>query len=370
MRTGLRAILFAGSVAPCVLLRAQAPGVTTPPSALTVHAKPAQKLSAPAAKPAAPAWKADSTRPGTVLETVAESIALRTTFPPAGQTWFTAAVRGKRLLLDIGRVDMDVRKDSSRARAYRVAIPAHTTVPVGTKVRLRGPFGVYDTEVTGFDVWASRVVATLALSPRIDSLAKKSDKITASAFRTVAPAAPAAPAAPVAPVTPASPPAPALSPALAKSDSAVGCVRDSIPRDLKDRIHEVKDSLELVVREVPRPAYSGVSKKVGVKFSQAAGCFGIGRVALSVVLRDDRAEWFVERLVLIDEKGKVIPVKVSDLRFRGHEILGAYDADGDGVDDLATRAATERAGATTILRFDPKAKKFERLTAGFAWEDM
>ena len=128
--------------------------------------------------------------------------------------------------------------------------------------------------------------------------------------------------------------------------------------------------LELVVRDVPRPAYTGVSKKVGVKFSQAIGCFGIGRVALSVVLRDDRAEWFVERLALIDEKGKVMPVKVSDLRFRGHEILGAYDADGDGIDDVATRGATERAGATTILRFDPKAKKFERLTAGFAWEDM
>ena len=354
-----------------VTVRAGAQAGPTVPAAKPVAAR----MTAPA-KAAAPAWKADSVRPGTVLETVADSIVARTTFVPAGQAWLTAAVRGKRLLLDIGRVDIEVRRDSSRARAYRMVIPKHSTVPVGTKLRLRGPFGTLDTEVTGFDVWASRVVATLALTPRIDSLARKNDRLTASAYRSAMPlAGPTAvtPAPSSVPSSPAAPPAssPAAAPAVAApADSAPRCVRDSLPTDVRYRVKEVKDSLDLVVRAVPRPAYTGVSKKVFVKMTQVNGCFGIGRTAVSVVLRDDRGEWFVERLVLLDERGRIVAVKVADLRFRWHELLGAYDADGDGFDDLATRAVTERAGATTILRLDTKGKKFERLTAGFAWEDM
>ena len=305
----------------------------------------AQAPAAPAAPQATkPAWPG-GIRPGTVLETVADSIALRTTYPPAGQLWFTAATRGKRLLLDIGRVDMDVRKDSARAQAYRLMVAKRMPIVVGTRLRLRGPFGALETEITGFDVWSSRVVATLKLTPAIDSLARKSDKLTASAQRTPAPA---------------------------DSAPAAGCVRDSLPPALRDRdrLKWVRDSLELVVRATPRPGYLGVSKKIGVRFTQAAGCFVIGRLVIAVSLRDDRNEWIVERLVLLDETGRVIPVKVSDLRFKGHEILGAFDADGDGVDDIATRAITEHAGAVTILRFDVSGKKFERLTAGFAWEDM
>jgi hypothetical protein len=322
------ALLIAGATT----VRAQA---TTAPAA------PRAPAVAQAAKPAWPG----GIRPGTVLESVVDSIALRTTFPPIGQAWFAAAVRGKRLLLDIGRVDIDVRKDSARAQAYRLMVPKHTTVAIGTRLRVRGPFGTIESEVTGFDVWASRVVATLKLSPAIDSLARKNDKLTASAQRNAT---------------------------AADSAPATACVRDSLPQALRDkaRIKWVRDSLEQVVRGVPRPGYLGVSKKVGVRFTQAAGCFVVGRLALAVSLRDDKNEWFVERLVLLDDTGKVIAVKVSDLRFKGHEILGAYDADGDGVDDLATRGVTERAGAVTLLRFDAKAKKFERLTAGFAWEDM
>ena len=339
--TLVRALLVTGAAA------AGGQGTTPPaapkPAAVTKPRAAGPALPRPAGSPSpVPSWPG-GIRPGTVLETVADSIAQRTTFPLIGQLRFTAAVRGKRLLLDIGRVDMDVRKDSARAQAFRLMVPKHTTVATGTRLRLRGPFGALDTEVTGFDVWGSRVVATLRLTAAIDSLARTHDKLTASAQR---------------------------DPAATDSAAGDACVRDSLPPAVRGRVKWVRDSLEQVVRLVPRPAYLGVSKKVSVRMTQAAGCFVIGRLALAVSLRDDRNEWIVERLVLLDEAGRVVPVKVADLRFKGHEILGAYDADGDGVDDIATRALTEHAGAVTILRLDATTRKFERLTAGFAWEDM
>ena len=139
---------------------------------------------------------------------------------------------------------------------------------------------------------------------------------------------------------------------------------------MKAREKWVRDSLEDVVKNTPRPAHTGFSRKVMTRASRATGCFGLGRLALAMLLRDDRGEWFVERVVILDDKGKVIALKVSDLRFRAHEILGAYDIDGDGIDELATRATTERAGAVTILKLDVKGRKLERIAAGFAWEDL
>jgi hypothetical protein len=44
--------------------------------------------------------------------------------------------------------------------------------------------------------------------------------------------------------------------------------------------------------------------------------------------------------------------------------------EGAGLDARATRATTERAGAVTVLRLDPKTKKLERIASGFAWEDF
>lgn len=164
---------------------------------------------------------------------------------------------------------------------------------------------------------------------------------------------------------------PATSATAAAPETAPApCVRDSLPPDLKAREKWVRDSLEDVVKNVPRPAHTGFSRKVLTRASRATGCFGIGRLAIAVMLRDDRGEWFVERLVILDDNGKALPLKVTDFRFRAHELLGAYDADGDGVDELATRATTERAGAVTVLKLDAKGKKLERLAAGFAWEDL
>ena len=98
------------------------------------------------------------------------------------------------------------------------------------------------------------------------------------------------------------------------------------------------------------------------------GCFGVARRALVVSLRAGDAEWVRERMVLVAPNGAVTPLRVSDLRFRAHDLLVAFDADGDGVDDLATRATTERAGGTTVLRVDLGNKRAERLAGGFAWE--
>ena len=98
------------------------------------------------------------------------------------------------------------------------------------------------------------------------------------------------------------------------------------------------------------------------------GCFGERqRVALVVTVRTADNGWVQERVVLLDDAGRVTPVRANDLRFRAHELLYAFDADGDGVDDLAAKASTEAAGATVILRLDPKTKRLTRLAGGFAW---
>ena len=355
-----RALVAQGGAAlPSVAASPKSPVQSATPS-IAKATKP--NATSPAPIPLGP----DGMRIGTDLAKVGDSILQRTTWTPAGQVRFVAASRGKRLLLDMGRVDLDVRKDTARARAYRRVIPAHAAIPVGTPFILHGKFGDLATRITGYDVWASRVVATLEVPARVDSLAKKDDKLTAVAERVGL--AHAAPLAPVAPAV-----SPTLAPATTTTAQAIGsepCVRDSLPADVTAREKWVRDSLEDVVKNTPRPAHTGFSRKVITRASRATGCFGLGRLALAMLLRDDRGEWFVERVVILDDKGKVIALRVSDLRFRAHEILGAYDIDGDGIDELATRATTERAGAVTILKLDVKGRKLERIAAGFAWEDL
>jgi hypothetical protein len=104
------------------------------------------------------------------------------------------------------------------------------------------------------------------------------------------------------------------------------------------------------------------------KLTQVAGCFDGPRMAIAVSLRGTNYEWVLERIALVALDGSVTATKLSDFRFKGHELLGAFDADGDGVVDLVTRAVAEASGGTTILRYDPKAHRFDRLVAGFQWE--
>ncbi|HVT41099.1 MAG TPA: hypothetical protein VHE78_18830 [Gemmatimonadaceae bacterium] len=124
------------------------------------------------------------------------------------------------------------------------------------------------------------------------------------------------------------------------------------------------------LRTGPQPPYERLQRKLSFASSQVVGCFGAARVALSVSLKAGNTEWVRERIVLIDTLGKVTSLRVTDYRFRAHELLVAFDADGDGIDDIATRATAERAGATTVLSLDLKTRRLTRLVAGFAWEDQ
>jgi hypothetical protein len=85
-------------------------------------------------------------------------------------------------------------------------------------------------------------------------------------------------------------------------------------------------------------------------------------------------EWVREQVVLIDDAGKVTPLRLRDYRFRGHEALYALDGDGDGIDDLATRGFGPNMGGSSVLRLvdgkTPKEpRRLERMATGFAWEN-
>src|SRR4029434_353562 len=52
---------------------------------------------------------------------LADTIAEKLVFPPVTQSWFLAAARGKKMLVDIGRVDVEVRRGPARLRPVHLA---------------------------------------------------------------------------------------------------------------------------------------------------------------------------------------------------------------------------------------------------------
>lgn len=274
-----------------------------------------------------------------VLSPLADTLSHMLVFVPRERSWLTAAARGKRMLVDIGRVDADVRKDPARLAAFREAVAALSPVRAGDRMRLRGRWGVSDVTVAGFDVWNGRIVAAVTGDPIVDSLARVVEPLPASAAR------------------------------LTTLDSTAGapsivCER-KLDAALATRTDFVRDSLQIAMRSKLPPERS---TSVVLASSRAPGCYGAWRAALAVSVRTKTLDWIDERVVMLDSAGAVTPVRVSDLRFRAHDLLMALDADGDGVDDLAARGLRERAGGISILRFDPVARRFARLTSGFAWE--
>jgi hypothetical protein len=306
----------------------RAPAKTPPPDSVAVV-----DTSAPPLLPREPA------RPA--LSPLADSIADKLVFVPRGQVWFTAAARGKRLLVDLGRVDTDVKKDTARAEAYLEAVRRLSPIPVGTRFRLAGPWGADSAVLTDFASWSGRIVGVLGVGPRVDSIAKNVEPLPVSALRVD------------------SFPAPVTD----------NCKRDSLSEEILERAGIVRDSIQQQLLADANPPYERLRNNVRVSSSRIIGCYGkIGHVLLIVSLRAGNNEYVTERYAIVDDTGWVTPMRGSDYRFPAHDGVYALDADRDGVDDIATRAIGEYMGGLTILRVDTARKRLDRLTSGFAWE--
>ena len=273
----------------------------------------------------------------------ADSVRPYLVFAPAHESWFVVASRGKRMLLDIGRVDLEVRKDSALALAYREAAAAASPVPVGATFTVRGPWGTEQVRATALDSWNGRIVLVLRGSPAMDSAAQAKAPVAASAFRP---------------------------PLTRTAAGAAPCVRTPLTDPLAARVQVLRDSIERTLRALGPPPYERLAQRVTASSSHVVGCFGTARVALAVSLRAGATEWVRERIVLVDALGHAQAVAVEDLRFKVHDLLHAVDADGDGTDDLAAVGRAHRAGGTTLLRYDERKKKLVRLAAGFMWEEL
>ena len=282
------------------------------------------------------------------LAPLADSIANKLVFPPVTQSWFLAAARGKRMLVDIGRVDVEVRRPPARLEAYKQAVEARTPFPVGTRFRLRGPWGEDDATIIGFDTWNGRIVGTLETSPRVDSLAKEIEPLPATAQLVDSVADP---------VT--------FEPAA--------CNRGPLPPSLEARAKFARDSLVQALVAAEKPPYERLLESQQSRSSHAAGCFPGGRAILIATVWAGEYEWVRQHVMLMDDAGKLSPLRVRDYRFRAHETIYAVDGDGDGVDDLATRGWGPNLGGTSVLRLTPPTNpkdppRLERMATGFGWE--
>jgi len=280
------------------------------------------------------------------LPPLADSIAEKLVFPPVTQSWFLAAARGKRMLVDIGRVDVEVRRDPARLAAYKLAVEARTPFPTGTRFRLRGPWGADDATISGFDTWNGRIVAQVATSPRVDSLARTVEPLPATAQ---------------------------LVDSASEAFTDTACVRGPLPAALDARLKVVRDSLEQVLRLGEKPPYERLLKSLKYRSTAVPGCFPGGRAIIVATAWAGEYEWVRELVLLMDDTGKLTPLRLRDYRFRGHEAVYALDGDGDGIDDLATKGYGPSLGGTSVLRImdgrtpkDPR--RLERMATGFAWE--
>ncbi len=335
----------AASLAACTAaggdLRAARDSASSPSAAVANTAAPpadSPAHSAPAATPVPVVPPSPAPPPAIRLAPLADTIAQRLVFAPLGQVWFTAAGRAKRLVVDLGRVDLDLKKDPARLAAFRTAAAARSPLPVGTRLRLRGAWGSEDATIAGFEPWNGRIVATLDASALVDSIARTTDPLVVSAQR----------------VAQASPPDSSACPRGA--DSTFSARLAQLARETEDSLRASGD----------QPIYARLRASLKSQRSTAVGCFARARGIVIVTLYAGDYEWVRERVLLVGDS-TVRRAVVRDLRFRAHEALHALDADGDGVDDLAARAWTPRGGGTVILKL-AEGDRLERLAAGFAWE--
>jgi hypothetical protein len=274
------------------------------------------------------------------LSPLADSIANQVTFLASFQRAFVAAGRDKHLLVDIGRIDTKLGTPE-RLHAFREAAAARAPLAVGDRLRLRGPWGASDAAVAGYGEWNGRAVVTLDAPPLVDSLARHVKPMVALASR---------------------------------SDSAAAPVVDSCDQRekpsgrLAERAGIVGDSLVAAMRADTAGKAALGGKPPASKVTNVAGCFGKYRIIIFADLAATRRDPARELAVLLDSLGNVSPLAVNDLRFKTHEALRAFDADGDGVDDVAALGRAERSGGTVVLRLDPDKRRLSYIMSGFAWE--
>jgi hypothetical protein len=291
-----------------------------------------------------------------------QQIADGVVFAPRMTERFLVASRKKRLLVDVGRVDLAQLDAEQLATLRRVSAKIGPFSSV-THLRVRGSWGEETDSIVGYDVWNGRAVAVLAASPAADSLLKKNASLIGVATRAAAastdsveaPAAPVKQAGAATPTSPA-PPAPPV------------CVRDSIAPQMQLRVTAVRDSLLRWVTDSLHSPFLRFAKATTVRGEAALGCFGAWRAVVVVTSHTPGFEWNEERALLVAPDGKVQAARLRDLRLRAHESLLAFDADGDGIDELSTRGLATRMGAQSILKLDPATRRFARFASGFAWE--
>lgn len=285
------------------------------------------------------------------LSPAADSVAQRLVFLPTTDRWFLVAERRHRLLLDLGRVDMDLTRPASRMAAYREAVTRLSPLREGARLLVRGRWGLGQLEVTGFDAWNGRIVAVLGMTGDLTALAATPDTLLGIAERAPDDSRPARPD----------------SLCTVPPDTASGA-----------RLRAIGDSLVALLRERNRPPLPRLEASLRDRVSWVRGCFGdpgaarsatggaaAGAVLFATLWAGDH-EWVRERAVLVDSAGRARTLEVSDYRFRAHEALQAFDADGDGRDDVAARGFMERAGGVVVLRLADG--RLARLASGFAWE--
>jgi len=283
-----------------------------------------------------------------------QQIADGVVFAPRVTERFLTASRKKRLLVDVGRVDL-AKLDAEQLATLR-RVSARTGPLAGvTHVHVRGSWGEETDSIVGYDVWNGRAVAVLAASTGTDSLLKKNASLVGVATRAASADTPAAPVSQAGAATSATPAPPA-------------CVRDSIAPQLQERVTAVRDSLLRWVTDSLHSPFIRFAKATTVRGEAALGCFATWRAVVVVTSHTPTFEWNEERALLVAPDGKVQSARLRDLRLRAHESLLAFDADGDGVDELSTRGLATRMGAQSVLKLDPATRRFARFASGFAWE--
>lgn len=343
------------------------------------------------------------------LSAEAQRIAEGLVFAPRSQIWYLAATRAKRLLVDLGRVDVSIGKDTASRIAYREAARRYSPLPVGSTLRLHGQWGVQDATIGDFDTWNGRIVARLRTSAWLDSLVKHRDlligagvyidSVTLAAEDSVRRAAAADSIAKVAAMDSAKRVADSIakaaghktrakkdtakaspSPDVAKRDTmkrdtiaphdsaTIAVVCDSVPPALVARVLFVRDSIERWLNDSAKAPYPRLEKNAKAYTWAVPGCYGIGRVLVLAGRRNPTMEFSAERALMVVDTGAIVRLRLSDLRFHFHEPLAVFDADGDGIDDIATRALGDRSGGLSIMRLDTSTRRLQRLASGFAWE--